>query len=80
MITFADMEDNSYNTLDDRHEIFNLYGSQCANCVHFINPGYVCRAFPAGIPSSLLTGEENHNSLIEGQIGNTAFQSNESSS
>lgn len=80
MITFANMEDNSYNTLDDRHEIFSIYESQCANCVHFVNSEYVCKAFPAGIPNSLLTGEEKHNSLIKGQTGNTTFQSNESSS
>lgn len=27
-------QDETNNILDDRHEIFNLYVSQCAKCIH----------------------------------------------
>lgn len=65
-------QDETNNILDDRHEIFNLYVSQCANCVHFKN-GYICPAFPNGIPENLLEGTQQHNSLIKGQTGDYVF-------
>ena len=58
--------------LDDRHELLNLYLSQCARCKHFDN--YTCAAFPDGIPEKLLTGEQKHDKIIPGQTGSTVFE------
>ncbi|WP_080903351.1 hypothetical protein [Parabacteroides sp. Marseille-P3160] len=58
--------------LDDRHEIFNQYLSQCAFCKHF-KDGYTCAAFPDGIPDDLLEGIKKHNSIIKSQTGNLLF-------
>lgn len=55
------------NALDDRHEIYQPYSSQCGNCKLFNIDGYCCPAFPDGIPDKLLTGERKHDSIVEGQ-------------
>lgn len=55
--------------LDDRHEIFNLYRSQCATCKHYQRYKYSCSAFPKGIPDSILEGNEKHDTVIPGQAG-----------
>lgn len=57
------------NTLDDRHEIFKPYSSQCGNCKLFSMDGYCCPAFPDGIPDELISGEKKHNEVIDGQAG-----------
>jgi len=58
--------------LDDRHEVFNLYKSQCANCVHY-KDDYSCPAFPEGIPFDILDGSKTHDLKRSGQIGNLTF-------
>lgn len=55
--------------LDDRHQIFNLYKSQCATCHHYDWDNYSCQAFPDGIPDAILRGDKQHNSVVTGQIG-----------
>ncbi len=60
--------------LDDRHEVFNLYGSQCAVCKHFVMNDYYCPAYPYGIPDQLLDGSEKHNKLRPDQTGSTTFE------
>lgn len=59
--------------LDDRHEIFNIYRSQCATCHHYDWDNYSCNAFPNGIPAPILEGNEQHNTLISGQTGNDVY-------
>lgn len=66
---------NEHSCLDDRHEILNLYGSQCARCKHFHEEDYYCLAYPDGIPDELLSGKEKHNSIIKGQKGEIVFES-----
>lgn len=65
--------DTTYSSLDDRHEIFNLYVSQCAKCTHF-KEDYTCLAFPRGIPNKLLEGSKQHNLPLKGQAGNATFK------
>lgn len=66
-------EEKMYNILDDRHEIFNMYKSQCARCRFFTRDGYRCQAFPEGIPEEILLGDQNHEKTYNGQKGNTLF-------
>lgn len=63
-----------HNVLDDRHEILNIYGSQCARCKHFMENDYFCLAYPEGIPDELLDGTDKHNSVRSDQKGNTLFE------
>ena len=61
------------NILDDRHEIFNMYMSQCATCRHYDRDNYSCRAFPDGIPELILQGNKRHDAVIPGQEGETIY-------
>jgi hypothetical protein len=59
--------------LDDRHQIFSIFGSDCGNCRHYKN-GYSCPAFPNGnIPDDLLAGLELHDAVLENQTGKIVF-------
>ena len=60
--------------LDDRHELLNLYGSNCAVCRSFVKDDYYCPAYPNGIPDELLEGTEKHEKLRPDQVGTTVFQ------
>lgn len=59
--------------IDDRHEIFNIYESQCGKCKHFKSESYSCEAYPDGIPESLLDASERHNEVRKDQTGSTVF-------
>ena len=61
--------------LNDRHEYFNPYLSQCGECKFLNWSSYTCEAFPNGIPDSLLSGKQKHDKPIQGQKGNTVFTS-----
>lgn len=63
------------NILDDRHEIFNLFKSQCATCRHYRIFEYSCRAFPGGIPEPILQGDKRHDAVMPGQEGDTVYSS-----
>lgn len=63
---------NDYNKIDDRHEIFNMYLSQCGKCKHF-KGNYTCKAYPNGIPNELLDASKKHDKIMKGQIGDTVF-------
>jgi len=65
---------DNYSCTDDRHEILNLYASQCAYCKHFHADDYYCSAYPDGIPDELLRGTQKHNSPIKGQVGDTVYE------
>lgn len=67
------MKANRLNIINDRHELMNVYSSQCTFCKHFKEDEYSCVAFPAGIPDGLLSGEAKHNRLLKGQTGETVF-------
>jgi hypothetical protein len=58
--------------LDDRHEVFNIYKSQCSFCKHYLG-NYTCPAFPDELPDNLMTGESTHNTIIKGQKGNYTY-------
>lgn len=60
--------------IDDRHEIFNIYESQCGRCKHF-EDGYSCKAYPNGIPEELLDASQQHNEVRKDQVGDTVFTS-----
>ncbi len=60
--------------INDRHEFLNLYASQCPKCVHFNWDSCTCNAFPDEIPDNILSGEENHDSVLPGQRGETVFE------
>lgn len=59
--------------LNDKHEIFNNYKSQCATCKRFDIFKYTCAAFPEGVPDSLLTGAITHLIPITGQSNNLVY-------
>ena len=59
--------------IDDRHEVFTIYTSQCGKCKHLNFTELSCAAFPEGIPGKLLSGDTRHDKPIEGQTGNTVF-------
>lgn len=62
--------------LNDRHEYFNLYSSQCGECIFFDwSTCRTCNAFPKGIPVAILEGKQKHDKPIQGQEGNTIFTS-----
>lgn len=70
--------DNGDYVLDDRHEIFKMYGdspSQCSTCKHFNSHGYFCKAFPwpSGIPDSILSGKKKHDKVWKSQTGETVY-------
>ncbi len=65
---------NNISCTDDRHEILNLYTSQCAYCKHFHTDDYYCVAYPDGIPDELLRGTQKHNLPIKGQVGDTVYE------
>lgn len=65
---------DNYSCTDDRHEILNLYASQCAYCKHFHADDYYCSAYPDGIPDELLRGTQKHNSPIKGQVCDTVYE------
>lgn len=67
------MEDNFVFTLDDRHEIFNMYKSQCSQCQYFQRDGYCCVAFPEQIPEEILLGDQTHEEVYKGQKGSICF-------
>lgn len=77
MINFADMDkiNDIPLMIDDRHELLNLYKSQCARCKHLNH--YACKAFPVEIPRSLLSGEMNHDEVLPDQAGETTFEEEE---
>ena len=60
--------------IDDRHEIFNIYGSQCSKCKHFEEWDYFCPAYQNGIPDELLSGVQKHNKIRIDQDGSTIFE------
>lgn len=64
--------------LDDKHEIFNPYKSQCYDCKHYKADTYSCEAFPKGISNAILSGESKHNNVIETQVGITIYSPTES--
>lgn len=45
-------ENDRGKSLDDRHEILNVYRSQCAHCKHFKRDDYYCPAYPMVFPTS----------------------------
>lgn len=62
--------------IDDRHELFNIYASQCASCKHFVESDYYCKAFPDGIPDVILNGKQKHDSVVKEQVGDTIYEEN----
>ncbi len=67
-------ESDRGKSLDDRHEILNVYRSQCARCKHFKEDDYYCLAYPDGIPDKLLEGDATHDKIRPDQMGDTLFE------
>ncbi|MDL2297440.1 hypothetical protein LJC68_09100 [Bacteroidales bacterium OttesenSCG-928-B11] len=65
------MEKEEYFVLDDKHEKYPPYSSQCWFCKHFGN--FECPAFPDGIPDKYLSGKRIHDEIDENQVGYTVF-------
>ena len=66
-------EGNKHTTIDDRHEVFRMYESQCTTCKHFHADDYYCRAFPDGIPDSILSGKQKHDNVLKSQVGEYVY-------
>lgn len=54
-------------TLDD--EKYIPFSSDCTMCGHFDDHAYCCVAFPSGIPTAILAGDQKHKSIVAGQKG-----------
>jgi hypothetical protein len=50
-------------------EDYSPYRSKCAECVHFDPINNICKAFPGGIPAPYLQGDEVHDKIVPGQVG-----------
>ncbi len=61
-------------TINDRHEVHNIYKSKCTHCRHFDSSKYVCPAFPDEIPDKYLTGEAMHFEVDPAQVGTIVFE------
>ena len=64
-------------TLDDRHQYFNHFGSDCGSCRHYIDNEYCCAAFPDEIPLEIQSGEVKHRTPMEGQGNEIVYESGE---
>lgn len=53
--------------LDDRETYYNPYAADCGNCVHLDRITLTCKAFPKGIPVSLLSGDKKHREVWKTQ-------------
>lgn len=74
---FREKMDKGGYILNDKHEVLNLYSSQCAICKHFKEDSYSCAAFPEGIPDEILDGSKKHNSVLPSQKGTIVFSKKE---
>jgi len=59
--------------LDDRHQDFAMYKSQCGRCKHLDSIELSCKAFPKGVPMALLSGKISHDLVLPNQIGQSVF-------
>lgn len=48
------------------------YNSPCWNCKHY-NTNFTCKAFDAKIPDKYFNGEEKHDKVVEGQMGDYVY-------
>jgi len=52
---------------------------KCSDCYYFNityklgKVGYICKAFPNGIPKDILNNQIRHDHIIKGQVGNYIF-------
>lgn len=72
-----EMGSKKYLRLDHPREVVFFKGfltSQCQRCQHFDEVDYCCSAFPDGVPDSILDGSKTHETVLEGQKGNTVFK------
>ena len=60
--------------LDDRGIYYNPYASDCAECVYFDLITMTCKAFPKGIPVSLLSGDKKHREPWKSQKNKIVFE------
>ena len=70
-ISKAEKDENT--TIDDRHELLNIYKSKCCRCKFFQEWDFFCLAFPDGIPDEYLSGEKVHDKIDKDQVGDTMF-------
>jgi hypothetical protein len=60
--------------LNDKHQFFNPYKASCQTCrkgFDLIN--FTCKAFPAGIPVRILTGNDKHLTPEKGQENSIVY-------
>lgn len=61
-------------TIDYRHELYRPYEAPCPKCSQkFDSIGFTCRAFPHGIPISILVGKDSHVNPLPGQENDIVF-------
>ena len=67
--------DLTMEILNDRHQVFNPYQASCSHCSQEFNSiDFTCRAFPAGIPDDILSGDNKHEAPVPDQ-GNEVIYS-----
>lgn len=60
--------------LDDTQLYFIPFMSSCAECKHFDEDEFKCKAFPDGIPIEILSGTNKHFKALPKQENNVIFE------
>lgn len=59
--------------IDDRNEVYQVYSSKCTICEHFQYSGFNCIAFPDGIHTEILNGNNDHSRPLPEQRNEIVF-------
>jgi len=60
--------------INDRHQYFNIYKSNCFKCKHFDEDDYYCPAFPNEIPLDIAQGDNKHLTIQIDQSNDIVFE------
>lgn len=59
--------------INDSQEVFKFYTSVCGKCKHFYESGFICIAFPDGIPTEILNATNDHSKPLPEQKNEIVF-------
>jgi len=62
------------STLDSILQMLKNSDYSCFKCRHLYRNGFTCRAYPEGIPASILAGHRRHTKPMFGQKNKITFE------